>query len=164
MKLPSTYYNPLSYIGTLIAIISLFMIVFLAVVGYFFEESNTYLGLFTYIILPGFMIIGLIIIPIGMMIQNRKKKRASPEFLKKAWPVIDLPTPSLITPTFDTLELRVHVVEDPPHPVQRVQERNAATRWCRSWAGTVCRRCLRCSDCSEPHPPRSGTSWAAEAA
>ena len=66
MKLPRSYYNLTSFIGSAIAAVSLLMIGYLFVVGFFFEESNSYLGLFTYIILPVFFVLGLILIPIGM--------------------------------------------------------------------------------------------------
>ncbi len=89
MKLPRSYYNTLSFIGTVVAAISLFMIIFGAIVGYFFEASNAYLGLFTYIILPAIMITGLILIPVGMLIDVKRRKKEK-EYLKKKWPVIDL--------------------------------------------------------------------------
>lgn len=90
MKLPRSYYNTISFIGTAIAGVSLFMILFLAIIGYFFEDSNTYLGLFTYIILPAFLVLGLIIIPAGMLIELRGRNKKEKEYLKKEWPVIDL--------------------------------------------------------------------------
>ncbi len=90
MKLPRSYYNYTSYIGTLIAVISLFMFLFLGIVGYFFEQSNSYLGLFTYIIIPAFLLLGLILIPIGMFVQTKRRKRKEPSPERKAWPVLDL--------------------------------------------------------------------------
>lgn len=91
MKLPKSYYNTLSFIGTAIAGISLFMIMFMAVIGYLWEHSNTYLGLFTFIILPAFLILGLILIPIGMLIEVKTRKKAGKDYIEKGgWPVIDL--------------------------------------------------------------------------
>lgn len=65
------------------------MIGYLFIVGFFFEESNSYLGLFTYIILPVFFVFGLILIPIGMIIDRRRSKKRKKEYLKKNWPVLD---------------------------------------------------------------------------
>jgi nitrate/TMAO reductase-like tetraheme cytochrome c subunit len=90
MKLPRSYYNTVSFIGTAIAGISLFMILFLAVIGFFWEQSNTYLGLFSFIILPAFLIIGLLLIPIGMFIEVRSRKKDEKEYLKEGWPIINL--------------------------------------------------------------------------
>jgi hypothetical protein len=89
-KLPSTYYNYTSYAGTLIAIISLFTFIFLALIGYFFGESNSYLGLFTYIIIPAFLLLGLILIPIGMLIRMKRRKKTGHGTEDKRWPVLDL--------------------------------------------------------------------------
>lgn len=89
MKLPRSYYNLLSFIGSAIAAVSFFMIGYLFIVGFFFEESNSYLGLFTYIILPVFFVFGLILIPIGMLIDHRKAKKSKKEYLEKSWPILD---------------------------------------------------------------------------
>ena len=70
MKLPRSYYNLLSFIGTAIAGISLFMIAYLFIVVLLFEDSSSYLGLFMYIILPVFLVIGLLLIPLGMLIDH----------------------------------------------------------------------------------------------
>lgn len=90
MKLPKSYYNIVSFIGTIIAGMSLFMMILFSVVGYFYEDTSTYLGLFIFIILPVFLIIGLIIIPIGMSIEVKRRKKRELEYIKKGWPVIDL--------------------------------------------------------------------------
>ncbi len=90
MKLPRSYYNLVSFVGTVIAGMSLFMIILFSAVGYFYEDTSTYLGLFVYIILPIFLILGLIIIPIGMMIEVKRRKKREREYVKKGWPVIDL--------------------------------------------------------------------------
>ena len=88
MKLPRSYYNTLSYIGTAVAAVSLLMIGFLFTIAFFFENSNVYLGLFIYIIAPVFLIIGLLMIPLGMLFEvvGRRKEK---EFLRDKWPVID---------------------------------------------------------------------------
>jgi len=90
MKLPKSYYNIVSFIGTIIAGMSLFMIILFSIVGYFYTDTSSYLGLFIFIIIPGFLIIGLIIIPIGMMIEVKRRKKRELEYIKKGWPIIDL--------------------------------------------------------------------------
>jgi len=90
MKLPRSYYNLLSYIGTAIAGISFFMMLYLFAVAFIFERSSSYLGLFIYIILPVFLIIGLLLIPIGMLFELKRRKKKGKDYLKKAWPIIDL--------------------------------------------------------------------------
>ncbi len=90
MKLPKSYYNIVSFVGTIIAGMSLFMIILFSIVGYFYQDTSSYLGLFIFIIIPGFLLIGLIIIPIGMMIEVKRRKKRELEYIKKGWPVIDL--------------------------------------------------------------------------
>ena len=90
MKLPRSFYNMISYIGATLTLISLFTMAFLVVIGYLFVETSTYLGLFTFIILPVFLVLGLILIPIGMMIEVKRRKKRVKEFVKKGWPIIDL--------------------------------------------------------------------------
>ncbi|MCK5210437.1 MAG: NapC/NirT family cytochrome c, partial [Cyclobacteriaceae bacterium] len=84
------YYNIISFVGTIIAGMSLFMIILFSIVGYFYEDTSSYLGLFIFIIIPGFLIIGLIIIPVGMTIEVKRRKKRELEYIKKGWPIIDL--------------------------------------------------------------------------
>lgn len=90
MKLPKSYYNIVSFVGTVIALIALFLILFLMIIGFLYADTSSYLGLFTYIIVPGFLIIGLMLIPIGMVIERKRRKKRELEYLKKGWPIIDL--------------------------------------------------------------------------
>ncbi len=89
MKLPRSYYNSISYFGTAITGISLLMDLFLFIIGYFFEKSNSYLGLFLYIIVPVFLVLGLLLIPIGMLVERNRRKRKG-ETEEPRLPVIDL--------------------------------------------------------------------------
>lgn len=89
VKLPRSYFNLISFIGSAIAAVSFFMIAYLFIVGFFFEESNSYLGLFTYIIMPAFFVFGLILIPIGMIIDHKRKGKVKKEYLEKNWPILD---------------------------------------------------------------------------
>lgn len=88
MKLPRSFYNWTSLVGAIIALISLFMIVFLLAVSVFLGEGSSYLGLVIYIVLPVFLILGLILIPIGMIIKLKRAKKGETEKPRK-WPYID---------------------------------------------------------------------------
>ena len=72
MKLPPSSKNWLTIIGSIIAIINLLLILLLFIISTIFNKNNTNLGLFIYIILPGFMIFGLIMIPIGMFLERKR--------------------------------------------------------------------------------------------
>jgi hypothetical protein len=89
LKLPQSYYNYTSFIGSVIAFVSLFMIIFLFVVSFFFSQGGSYLGLFMWIVLPVFLVLGLLIIPIGMIRKHKKNKRLG-VVVEKNWPKLDL--------------------------------------------------------------------------
>ena len=88
LKLPHSTQNWVSLIGATIALISIFMIIFLFVIT-FTSGGGTYLGLVVYIILPGFLVFGLILIPVGMFlkVQRDKKKHLLPP---TEWPQVNL--------------------------------------------------------------------------
>ncbi len=91
LKLPHSTQNWLSVIGATIALIALFMIIFLFVIASIFEQEGSYLGLIVYILLPAVMITGMILIPIGMIITNRKLRKSKEKDQEyDDWPKIDL--------------------------------------------------------------------------
>jgi hypothetical protein len=89
LKLPHSTQNWLSLIGVTIALISLFMIVFLFAITTLSSQGGTYLGLVVFIILPAFLVAGLILIPIGMFLKVRRDKRQN-IIPPKEWPIVDL--------------------------------------------------------------------------
>ncbi len=89
MQLPSSIKNWISITGTVIAIFNLASILSLVILNSFFGFGGSYIGLFMYIVLPCFMIIGLILIPLGMRLNRRKVKEAEAKGKKLSWPVID---------------------------------------------------------------------------
>lgn len=81
LKLPSSAYNWVSLTGLLIVVISLFMMIFLFAVSFFLDRGGSYLGLVIYIVLPAILIVGLFLIPIGMIKNyksNKKKEKRLP--------------------------------------------------------------------------------------
>jgi hypothetical protein len=89
LKLPLSVYNWISIAGSMIAIISFFMIVFLFTVSTIMGQGKSYLGLVIYILLPSIMITGLLLIPVGMIFKIRKDKREKRKKIDK-WPVFNL--------------------------------------------------------------------------
>jgi len=72
MKLPPSSKNWLTIIGSIIAAINLLLILLLFVISTIFDKGNSNLGLYIYIILPGFLILGLLMIPVGMFLERRR--------------------------------------------------------------------------------------------
>ncbi len=88
ISLPDSAKNWVSLVGATIALIALFLILFLFVISLLMGQNGLYLGLITYILLPGVLIAGLLLIPLGMAIRVKKLKSASGA--RPGWPVIDL--------------------------------------------------------------------------
>lgn len=89
MKLPKSYYNWLSLAGTFLAVFFFFLIILLFFLAKIFNLGASYVGLILYVVLPIFLIIGLLLIPIGMYskLKRDKKKELSPG---QRLPFIDL--------------------------------------------------------------------------
>jgi len=79
MKLPKSIYNPLSLIGSILTGISVVIILFFLVGMWLFDIGGDYLGLFVFIILPVFLLVGLILIPVGMVRRTKRMKRGDGE-------------------------------------------------------------------------------------
>jgi hypothetical protein len=72
VKLPPSSKNWLTIIGSIIAVINLALIILLFIISTIFNQGSANLGLFIYIILPGFLIFGLILVPVGMFLERKK--------------------------------------------------------------------------------------------
>ncbi|MFA9389686.1 MAG: cytochrome c3 family protein [Prolixibacteraceae bacterium] len=92
MRLPDSYHNRISYIGTIIASVSLLLIFFVFLISYFLEAGGNYIGLLLYMALPAMLFFGLILIPVGMLIRIRQIKR-SVEVLEQSRLTIDFNNP-----------------------------------------------------------------------
>jgi nitrate/TMAO reductase-like tetraheme cytochrome c subunit len=92
MKLIPSGRNWITIIGSLIAAINLLLIIVLFLISTLFNKNETNLGLFIYIILPGFLLLGLIMMPFGIII-SRKKRIASGQDEIRKLPTVDLNNP-----------------------------------------------------------------------
>ena len=89
MKLPASANNKLTIIGSIISVASLLLIVILFVMSSFITEGHPYLGIFVLMVLPGVLIFGMLLIPIGMYLTGRRTKLRKMEITPK-WLIIDL--------------------------------------------------------------------------
>jgi thiosulfate reductase cytochrome b subunit len=85
---PIIFYNPVTISGTLIAGLSFIFIAFLAVVEFFEENTNPYIGIITFVILPTIMIVGILAMAFGVFKENRRALFDNGK--AKTLPVIDL--------------------------------------------------------------------------
>ena len=85
--------NTLSVAGALLATFSavLFLVVFLA--DLFGLHTNPYIGIVFFLILPGFFVFGLLMIPFGAWIERRRRHGGKPTS-DGLWPKFDLNDPA----------------------------------------------------------------------
>jgi len=90
-KFPSTFYNLITLIGAVISIISFGLILFLMLLELLTTESKPYMGIIAFVVLPTFLIIGLILIAIGIIREHKREKEGKSH--KIFFPVVDLNNP-----------------------------------------------------------------------
>ena len=91
-KPPRLWYNFVSLFGVTIvaaSFISITLLFFSELLG---REEHPYFGIFTYIIFPAILILGLTVILVGMIIERRRRRHLAPEEIA-AFPRIDLNDP-----------------------------------------------------------------------
>jgi len=88
---PVYVYNPITLIGAAIAALSAGLIVFLFVLDFFNTQENTYMGILTYIVIPTFLIIGLLLIAYGIIREKRRERQG--KVRRSYLPVLDLNDP-----------------------------------------------------------------------
>src|SRR5262245_56209816 len=91
-KSPTLFRNYISFAGLLIVIAAVVSILLLFLIELTQTSDNPYLGIVTYIILPGFLVFGLLVILTGTLFERRRRRR-SPASEIAAYPRIDLNEP-----------------------------------------------------------------------
>jgi len=69
--------NPISLIGIALAVVAFINIVFLFLIDVLSHHPSPYIGILAYMIAPGFLVAGLILIPIGMAVERRRRIKAA---------------------------------------------------------------------------------------
>ena len=77
----------MSLLGAGLAILSAVSIVFIFLIEAITGRSNPYLGIFTYMVYPALLVLGLIFIPVGVLLDRRRRMRTGEA---SRYPVIDL--------------------------------------------------------------------------
>jgi hypothetical protein len=88
---PKSVYNPVSLGGAFLAALSFGLILFLMILESFNDVHKPYMGIIAFVILPVFLISGLLAIAIGMY--REKKRQKSIDFKARKFPIIDLNDP-----------------------------------------------------------------------
>ena len=69
------YKNPISLIGMALAAVAFANILFLFFLDSFSHISSPYVGILAYMVAPAIMFVGLVMIPIGMVVERRRRLR-----------------------------------------------------------------------------------------
>ncbi len=89
---PNLIKNPISLIGLALAGVALANIIFLILIDLLTSQPSPYIGILAYMVGPAFLVLGLALIPIGMVVERRRRLRAvgaPPHF-----PKLDLNNPA----------------------------------------------------------------------
>jgi len=80
--------NYLSLIGLALAAVSLANIIFLFLVDVVSNQPSPYIGIFAYMIMPAFLVLGLLLVPVGMWFERQRRLRHEASLPR--FPVLDL--------------------------------------------------------------------------
>lgn len=87
-KPPRLIRNYISFVGMIITVASVVSIALLFLIEVTGAESNPYLGIFTYLIFPMVLMLGVSIIVLGMLIERRRRRKTSASEI--TYPILDL--------------------------------------------------------------------------
>ena len=90
---PPLFRNAISLIGAALAATSLLTILFLFFVNLVSVQPSPYVGVLLFMVAPGFLILGLGVILLGMVLERRRRRKGLPEVLPR-FPSIDLNVPA----------------------------------------------------------------------
>jgi hypothetical protein len=85
--------NTISLIGAALALVSLANTIFLFLIDVVSGHPSPYIGIFAYMIMPAFLILGLVLIPIGMLLERERRRKMAPSDVPR-FPRIDLNSPA----------------------------------------------------------------------
>jgi nitrate/TMAO reductase-like tetraheme cytochrome c subunit len=85
--------NTVSLIGVVLATSLFFTMVILYLADFYGVSANPYLGIIAYLILPGIFLLGLILIPIGILLKHHREVRE--KTLPEKYPKVDFNRPEL---------------------------------------------------------------------
>ena len=74
-RLPDIFYNWMTLVGALMAVATFSVIVLLLLIDRLVQGTTIYLGLLTFLILPVFLVLGLVLIAVGALLERRRQAR-----------------------------------------------------------------------------------------
>jgi len=77
-KISELVRNPISLVGVALAAVSLINVFFLFLIDAISERANAYVGILAYMVAPGFLILGLVLIFVGVWYHRRRERTRQP--------------------------------------------------------------------------------------
>jgi nitrate/TMAO reductase-like tetraheme cytochrome c subunit len=164
-KPPTLFRNYISFAGALIVTAAVVSILLLFLIELTQTSDNPYLGIVTYIILPAFLALGLLVILAGMLIERRRRRR-SPASEIAPYPKIDFNEPKQRRLAFGLLALSFVFVCASAFGSYRAYEYTESVEFCGQACHTVMKpeavafaatshARIRCVDCHVGHGAES---------
>ncbi len=88
---PKSFYNLISLVGVVIGAISVGIIVFMMLLEATSTTSHPYVGIIAFVIAPAVLVVGLLLVPAGIMREHRRERLGKPHGLHL--PAIDMNNP-----------------------------------------------------------------------
>ncbi len=88
---PVSFYNPITLAGAALSGISFGLIIFLMLLDALASESKPYMGIIAFVILPVFLILGLLLIAYGIFREHKREREGKSR--ESHLPVVDLNNP-----------------------------------------------------------------------
>ena len=88
---PESFYNFVTLVGAVIAVVSFGLILFLVLLEAVAEQPKPYMGIIAFVILPIFLLLGLVLIAVGIIREHRRARKGKPSNLHL--PQVDLNNP-----------------------------------------------------------------------
>src|SRR3954471_14626503 len=89
---PGLMKNMISLAGIAIALVAAANIAFLVFIDFMSAHPSPYIGILAYMLMPGVMVAGLALIPLGMLLERRRRRREAPSVIPR-FPRLDLNNP-----------------------------------------------------------------------
>ncbi len=93
MSMRALFRNSISIVGAALAAISLANIIFLFLIDLISQRPSPYIGIMAYMVMPAFLILGLLLIVLGMVVERRRRRRLAPGEVPRL-PRIDFNNPA----------------------------------------------------------------------
>jgi len=162
---PTLFRNYVSFAGALIVIAAAVSILLLFLIELTQASNNPYLGIITYVVLPAFLVFGLLVILIGMLFERRRRRR-SPDTEIPPYPKIDLNEPGQRRLAIVILTLSFIFVSASAFGSYRAYEYTESVEFCGQACHTVMKpefvsfhatshAKIRCVDCHVGHGAES---------